>query len=113
VRVTYADIGNTRLLVEIAYERNGYVPEVSFGTHFFQDLVEAGIYHLPLYPDRPGAVFNARFLFETPSVLPALVPDHASRIGVVRVIHVPGVAGGRRLRVVMDGTDEKALAYLT
>jgi hypothetical protein len=113
VRVTYADIGNTRLLVEIAYERNGYVPEVSFGTHFFQDLVEAGIYHLPLYPDRPGAVFNCRFLFETPSVLPALVPDHASRTGVVRVIHVPAVAGGRRLRVVMDGTDEKALAYLT
>ena len=29
-------------------------PELSFGTHFFQDLVEAEIRYIPLYPDDPG-----------------------------------------------------------
>jgi len=113
VRVSYADISNTRLLVEVARSRGGYEPDVSFGTHFFQDLVESGIHHLPLYPDRGGEVFNERFLATSPSVLAELVPEHAAQAEVVRVIDVPSVTGGRHLRVVMDGAAERALGYLT
>jgi len=31
------------MLVEVAVKEKGYMPELSFGTHFFQDLVETGI----------------------------------------------------------------------
>lgn len=51
VPVTYSDINNTAMLIEVARQRGNYVPDLSFGTHFFQDLVEAGIRYLPLYPD--------------------------------------------------------------
>ena len=51
VSVTYSDINNTAVLMEIAARRGNYVPDLSFGTHFFQDLVEAGIRYLPLFPD--------------------------------------------------------------
>jgi len=113
VRVTYSDICNTRLLVEIARERGGYVPEVSFGTHFFQDLVESEIYHLPVYPDSPKVVFNDDLLLNAPNSLGEVVPQHADRPGPVRVIHIPSIAGGNCLRVVMDGEEDEALAYLT
>ena len=43
VRVTYSNINMTKLLVEIAFAKEGGTPEVSYGTHFFQDLVEADI----------------------------------------------------------------------
>ena len=49
VSVTYADINNTAMLIEIARRTGDYLPDLSFGTHFFQDLVEAGIGYLPLY----------------------------------------------------------------
>ena len=39
VPVTYSDINNTAVLVEIARKRGNYLPDLSFGTHFFQDLV--------------------------------------------------------------------------
>ena len=39
VSVTYADISNTAMLIEIARRSGDYVPDVSFGTHFFQDLI--------------------------------------------------------------------------
>ena len=42
VNVSYADINNTSVLVEIAREEAGHVPEVSLRAHFFLDLVEAG-----------------------------------------------------------------------
>ena len=61
VQVTYADINNTAALIEIARQRSSYVPELSFGTHFFQDLVEANIRYLPLYPDDRDVLFNEKF----------------------------------------------------
>jgi hypothetical protein len=54
VSVTYSDINNTAMLIEIARRQKDYLPEPSFGTHFFQDLVEASIRYLPLYPDEPA-----------------------------------------------------------
>ena len=53
VHVTYSDINNTAMLIEVARKRGNYVPDLSFGTHFFQDLVEASIRYLPLFPDDP------------------------------------------------------------
>ena len=56
VPVKYGDIKNTSLLVEVAKEKGGYTPELSFGTHFFQDLVESDIRYLPLYPDQKDII---------------------------------------------------------
>jgi hypothetical protein len=61
VPVSYADINKTAALIEIARQKSNYVPELSFGTHFFQDLVEANIRYLPLYPDEKGVIFNTAF----------------------------------------------------
>jgi hypothetical protein len=113
VKVTYADIYNTRVLVEIAMEKEGETPEVSYGTHFFQDLVESGIYPLPLYPDDKSTVFNRAFLDGAPNVLPDLLPADASYATCVKVIDVPAASNGRFLEIVMNGEQDEALAYLT
>lgn len=112
VRVDYADINRARMLVEVARRHGDYVPDVSFGTHFFQDLLEADIAYLPLFPDEPGIVFDEEFLRGTENALPALLPERAGLAEVVRVVHVPAVAGGRLLDVIMDGEAGEAMAYL-
>jgi len=112
VPVRYADINCCRVLIEVARRKDGFSPEVSFGTHFFQDLVEAGIHYLPLYPDEDGTRFNNEFFLDTPNKLADIVPDDAKYADVVRVIHVPEVAQGRRLTLAMDGESDRALAYL-
>ncbi|NOT00079.1 MAG: pyruvate, phosphate dikinase [Phycisphaerales bacterium] len=112
VRVSYADISNARMLIEVARVRDGYVPDLSFGTHFFQDLVEGNIAYLPLYPDEPPNVFNEPFLLGSPNALPDIDPRDAAMADEVRVIHVPAVAAGRLLHVAMDGETDRAAAYL-
>jgi len=112
VNVTYSDINNTALLIEIARKKGNYVPDLSFGTHFFQDLVEAAIRYLPLFPDEGDVVFNQSFLLDSPSILPTLAPEFADLADVVRVIDVPQVAGGQVLRVAMNAEQDEALAYL-
>ncbi len=112
IKVRYADISHTRMLIEIARKKGGLVPDVSFGTHFFQDLVEAGIQHLALFPEEPGIYANEAFLLGSANCLAEVLPDFADLDPWARLIHVPSVAGGRTLTVAMDGEDEQALAYL-
>jgi pyruvate, water dikinase len=112
VSVTYSDISNTLMLIEIALKQNGYVPDLSFGTHFFQDLVEASIRYLPLYPDDTGNVFNEHFLTTQPSCLVGLLPEFASLESVVRVIDLLSVTDGRSLQVLMNADKEEAVAVL-
>lgn len=112
VPVRYADINHCRLLIEVARQKDGFLPEVSFGTHFFQDLVEADIHYLPLYPDDAGNRFHEEFFLRSKNNLAELLPDEADFADIVRVIHLPTVAAGRTLTVAMDGETDHALAYL-
>jgi len=112
VPVTYADLSNTAVLMEIARSRDGYVPDLSFGTHFFQDLVESNIRYLPLYPDDPGVAFNEPFFRGSPNQLPALLPELAHLSDVVRVIDVARASGGLALRILMNGESDEAVGFL-
>jgi predicted nucleotidyltransferase len=112
VSVTYSDINNTSILIEMARKTGGYVPDLSFGTHFFQDLVESGIRYLPLYPDDPGVIFQESFLKNSPNIMPILLPEYAALANTVRVIDVPRTTGGRVLRVLMNAEIEEAVGIL-
>jgi hypothetical protein len=92
--------------------RDGGRVEVSYGTHFFQDLVEADIYPLALYPGEPNIVFNVAFLNGAGNQLPSMLPADASHAQYVHVIHIPSAAGGRYLNLIMNTDREKAIAYL-
>jgi hypothetical protein len=112
VAVTYSDINNTAVLVEIARKQGNYVPDLSFGTHFFQDLVESSIRYVPLFPDDKDVEFNEGFLLGSPNVLADLAPDFADLSGVIRVIDVPKTTDGHVLRVVMNADADRAVAFL-
>ncbi len=112
VKVTYADIHNASALIEVALARGDHAPEASYGTHFFQDLVEAQIYPLPLYPDDPTTLFNWPFFDRSPNALADLAPECAKYNRYVKVIDVPAVADGRCLEMLMNSEEDEALAYV-
>jgi hypothetical protein len=112
VPVTYSQINNTAVLIEIARQKGNYVPDLSFGTHFFQDLVEAGIRYLPLYPDDADVTFQETFFRRARNVLPDLVPEAAPYADVVRVIDVARETGGKVLRVLMNAELDEAVGVL-
>ena len=112
VGITYSGINNTSLLVEIARKKGNYVPDLSFGTHFFQDLVEAKIHYLALYPDEEGNLFNDAFFRDSPSVLTQLLPEHSRLEKALRVIDVGQVFPGCEFNVVMDADKDRALGFV-
>ena len=113
VSVTYADICNTAALIEVARKQSGYIPELSFGTHFFQDLVEANIRVLPLYPDNEGIIFNEKYLTKTKNILKTIFPEYERYEDVVRVIDIPSTSDGYNMRICMNADLSRAMGFLT
>ena len=109
VHVTYADISNTAVLMEVARKKGNYVPELSFGTHFFQDLVESDIRYIPLYPDEPEGYLDETFLRRARNLLPDLIPELESLADVVHVIEVAQEGESRVLRVLMNADLDEAV----
>jgi pyruvate,water dikinase len=111
VNIGYADIDATAVLVEIASER-GESADVSYGTHFFQDLVESDIFYLPVYPDDIATDFNHEFFAGSANILKDLLPELGNFENIVRVIDVPMSTGGALAKVVADAETRNAVCFL-
>lgn len=112
VSVTYSDINNTAMLIEIAKRKGSYVPDLSFGTHFFQDLVESSIRYLPLYPDEDGNIFNDHFFDNAKNIFPDLLGEFNYLQDVVKVIDVQQTTKGMILKVLVNADLNEAVAVL-
>jgi hypothetical protein len=112
IKITYADIYNTRALVELAGKGIGAAPEASFGTHFFQDLVESNIYPLALYLDDSGSEFNRDFFYNTSNSLAKFGRNESNLADCLRLIDVSDFRPKYHLELVMDDDQGRSVAYL-
>jgi hypothetical protein len=112
VAIRYGDIYNTRALVELTGE--GIAPDLqpSFGTHFFQDLMEANIYPLALTLGETGAVFSRDFFYKTTNHLTDLLPAEKTLLHSLRLVCVDDFRPGHSLSLVMDDDQNRAVAFL-
>ena len=111
VHIGYADIYNSRALIELAGAEIGPEPEPSFGTHFFQDLVEAQIYPLAVFLDDEDVTFNRDFFYNTTNQLADLAPQDAGLGHSLRLIRVADYLEGAHLELVMDSGKRQAVAF--
>jgi len=109
VPVTFAEINNIAVLGEIAFREAGVAPELSFGTHFFQDLVESQIFYLAIVPDNADTTFRRKFFRSVPNALPQLVPQYAKYKDVVQVFDITSPM----IRLVADVRSQNLLVYRT
>ena len=58
VPVSFAEISHYACICELAYQSHGLRPELSYGSHFFQDLVESGIFYAAVYQGEAGCLFR-------------------------------------------------------
>jgi hypothetical protein len=89
VPVRFAEINAMTAVAEVSFSAGGLQPELSFGTHFFQDLVETGIFSVALNPDKENCLVNTAVLKALPNRLAELLPDDARFAGVLAVVDLP------------------------
>jgi hypothetical protein len=112
VKVGYADIYHSRALVELSGKGVGLAPELSFGTHFFQDLIEAQIYPLAIYLDDKEAKLQREFFYETPNLLLEYLPEATALEDTLRLFEVASYRPGHHLDLIMDDEVGEAVGLL-
>jgi hypothetical protein len=85
IPITFSDIDNIAAIAEIAYNEGSLIPDLSFGTHFFQDMVEMNIFYMAIYPDNEKVIFNTKWTQEMPNLLEEIVPEDRKYADVVHV----------------------------
>jgi len=102
VPTSFADISEFEIICETEETRAGYNPELSYGSHIFQDLVEAEILYTAAFLDKTK---TKRFCPEMLEEYPDLAEEFADDPKISGIVHVYDVSG-KGLRVYNDIANE-------
>lgn len=108
IPVSFSEINNASVVVEVDTLHEGLIPDLSLGTHFFNDLVEMNTLYVAHFLARPENRLNWEFLEGRPSSLAGLVPDPGPWQDVVRVIEASSVG---KLTLHADALRQTCLIY--
>ncbi len=112
VPVNFSEIDRASVLCEVVEMSGGVVPDVSLGTHFFNDIVESQILYLALTPGAQDHFLNERLLKELPNRLADLLPQEERWSDAVRVIEASDFPEGKVLYLNVNTLKQRAVCYL-
>ena len=88
----FTDLNAFRAICETTYAAGQFAPELSYGSHFFQELVESDIFYAAVFQGRNGTVFQPEILAGLPNRHADMVqPDAAHLVDVIAVLETPGL----------------------
>lgn len=109
VPVTFSEINHIVAMAEISYQDGNLIPDLSFGTHFFHDLVETEIFYFAVYPENPDVIFNLEWLRDLPNILGDVSPDDVRFQDVVKVADLRD----KGLALLSNVVTQKTICYLS
>jgi len=112
VPVKFREINTVSVMCEIVEMSENLVPDVSLGTHFFNDIVENNILYIAIFPHMNENLLNKNFLEKSPNKLGGMIPDEAQWSEAVRVIDTADLPDNQKLLLNVNSIGQKALCYL-
>ncbi|BCR03566.1 phosphoenolpyruvate synthase [Desulfuromonas versatilis] len=108
VPISFSEINNFTALAEVAFSSGNLMPELSYGSHFFQDLVETDIFYLALFPENNKCFLNDAWRRAQPNALEGLMPASSRLKHVVKVYRAPKEG----LRLMADVVSQQLVCFL-
>lgn len=105
VPVSFAEISEIKALCEVSYEGAGYMPELSFGSHFFQDLVESEIYYFAIFESNPGIIYSPKLLDTCITLLDDIVDAQADTKPIIKVYDTSTI----KLTLLADAVSQRTV----
>jgi hypothetical protein len=91
VPVHFSELCNMAALCEVSYLKAGIVPELSFGSHFFQDIVESDIFYAAVFDGEPGIVFCPEHILSRDNLFAEFFPEEKKWESVIHIAKTPGL----------------------
>lgn len=91
VPVHFSELCNMAAICEVSYRQAGLMPELSFGSHFFQDIVETGIFYAAIFDGEPEASFYPERLLCRKNLLGEMLPREGEWEQVIHLARTEGM----------------------
>lgn len=91
VPVTFRNISNFSAVCEVSDNRAGYMPELSYGSHMFQDLVEAEIIYGAIFNNEKTLIYQPELFQSIPDLFSQIVPEYLELQNMIQVREVENV----------------------
>lgn len=91
VPVSFGDISNFSAICEVSDNRAGYLPELSYGSHMFQDLVEAEILYGAIWNNEKTLCYEPGLFAGLPDRFGEICPEFPELMGMIQVREVENV----------------------
>ncbi|TLS52701.1 pyruvate kinase [Paenibacillus antri] len=91
VPLRFSELCHMTALFEVAVPSEGFMPELSYGSHFFQDLVESDIFYGALFVGREDVAFRPDVVLRRPNRLEEWLPEHAGFAHAIHAAETPGM----------------------
>ena len=85
VPVAFKDISNFSAVCEVSDNRAGYMPELSYGSHMFQDLIEAEITYGAIFNNAKTLEYHPDLFQNMPDLFDKICPDSPQLKGMIQV----------------------------
>ena len=85
VPVAFADISCFDEICEVSDSRAGFMPELSYGSHMFQDMVEAQISYSAVFNDQKTIRYDPQLLSDEEDLFGQICPDRPELFGMITV----------------------------
>jgi len=108
IPVSFSEINNASCLVEVSFRTANLIPEVSFGTHFFQDLVEGDIFYCALFTEKESVFLNVELIMSFPNKLAELLPEYGKYQDIIRVCNLEE----KDFMLAADVVSQKVICYI-
>jgi pyruvate, water dikinase len=90
----------------------GLNPDLSMGTHFFNDMVEMDILYIGIFASKQENELNEALLQKLPDRFLEMLPDEKQWSGAIRVIDGADIPGGGKIYLNADSVKQKGTVYL-
>lgn len=81
----FSDISRFAIICEVSDRRTGFMPELSYGSHMFQDMVEAEMSYNAIWDDSKTLAFDPTLLEDLPDLFPEICPGMEEFQGMITV----------------------------
>jgi hypothetical protein len=78
-------------ICEVAYKDEGLMPELSYGSHFFQDLVESDIFYTALFYGDEQVIFHPEWILQQENRVADIVEQEKVLSDVIYVVKTDGM----------------------
>lgn len=108
IPVTYSDVSRFSAICEVAYSKAGYNPALSYGSHMFQDLVEADVYYGAINENSKTRLYQPELLEQFPEIFAQNYPEAEELYGMIMVYDLSEDLA----RLILDSREGRAVCQV-